>query len=120
MGFAIDRYSGACDRGTASSQLESSLVKLSILRIRLREPGRMDFVKLCPICLSYRSRSARWSFYVTVLPGITAQSRVRPAIFRRLKLDARPKRVIRTFMYADTVTEGAAGACSFFSPSLKF
>lgn len=89
--------------------LESELVKLSILRPSVR--AAPDFVKLCPICLSYRSRSARWSFYVTVLPRITTQSRTRPAIFRRLK-SALAERVIR-LLYAETVT-AAAGDCSFF------
>lgn len=82
---------------------------MSILHssVRARAP---DFVKLCPICLSYCSRSAGWSFYVTVLPGITAQSRARPAIFQRLK-SALAECVIR-LLYAATVT-GAAGDCSF-------
>jgi len=60
--------------------------------------------------LSYRSRSAHWSFYIIVLPGITTQSRIRSAIFRRLK-SMLAERVIR-LLYAETVTS-AAGDCSF-------
>ena len=60
--------------------------------------------------LSYRSRSAHWSFYIIVLPGITTQSRIRLAIFRRLK-SVLAERVIR-LLYAETVTS-AAGDCSF-------